>query len=359
MDTCLRRLRQELLSMQEAGEGLHAQMNSMMGALQELKLLQVQTALEQLEISGKSRAASHPQPELPNPPPYPREQWCKLLRAPAGQEKQGPSQDSLSSSTGCSSSSSSMESESAVLRRRVSGNVRQREETCSLNLHQPLMGQQPEGQRSTPPSQLSQADLPSILHSLSREGPSLDSDYTEDSFDESGDWTSTLMSHSRNRQPLVLGDNVLADLVGNWLDLPDLEKEGRFGLCESEGSTCSLHSGQLQEASRRFSLTGNLFKKLLRSVRPDREKLLKEKTGWMSPGHKREAELFKRPKKAAKTKGGFYLPFWSGHEQAKGSTFPQPPDEKTRFLELFIDGKLGESVEKVQPMFDYNTAVWD
>lgn len=34
--------------MKEAGDGLHAQMNSMMGALQELKLLQVQTAVGDL-----------------------------------------------------------------------------------------------------------------------------------------------------------------------------------------------------------------------------------------------------------------------------------------------------------------------
>lgn len=41
---------------------------------------------------------------------------------------------------------------------------------------------------------------------------------------EPDDWTSTLMSRGRNRQPLVLGDNVFtADLVGNWLDLPELE----------------------------------------------------------------------------------------------------------------------------------------
>ncbi|KAK5933700.1 hypothetical protein CgunFtcFv8_014161 [Champsocephalus gunnari] len=53
MDSCLRRLKQELLCMKEAGDGLHEQMNSMMGALQELKLLQVQTALENLDISGR------------------------------------------------------------------------------------------------------------------------------------------------------------------------------------------------------------------------------------------------------------------------------------------------------------------
>ncbi|CAL9704844.1 unnamed protein product [Knipowitschia caucasica] len=35
------------------------------------------------------------------------------------------------------------------------------------------------------------------------------------------DWTTSLLSRSRNRQPLVLGDNSFADLVKNWLDLPE------------------------------------------------------------------------------------------------------------------------------------------
>ncbi|XP_072308561.1 PAK4-inhibitor inka2-like [Eucyclogobius newberryi] len=35
------------------------------------------------------------------------------------------------------------------------------------------------------------------------------------------DWTASLLSRSRNRQPLVLGDNSFADLVKNWLDLPE------------------------------------------------------------------------------------------------------------------------------------------
>ncbi|KAM4588941.1 PAK4-inhibitor inka2-like [Odontesthes bonariensis] len=35
------------------------------------------------------------------------------------------------------------------------------------------------------------------------------------------DWTTLLLSSSRNRQPLVLGDNSFADLIKNWMDLPD------------------------------------------------------------------------------------------------------------------------------------------
>ncbi|XP_026880873.2 PAK4-inhibitor INKA2-like isoform X1 [Electrophorus electricus] len=351
MDACLKLLRQELLSMTEAGDGLHDQMLSMMGALQELKLLQVQTALEQLELSGKSRATSQA-------PANSEEQRCNIFKVARRQEKQGHPQNPHSCITGTSPSASSMGSESTALPRRISGWSTPRVEYCSPSVCQPSMDQHAKGQNSIQPSELSPADLSGILHSLSREGPSLDNNYTEDSFDRSRDWTSTLMSCSRNRQPLVLGDNVLADLVGNWLDLPDLEKEAEFGLCGSDCPTCPLQLGRPQELSKRFSLTGNLFKKLLRSVRPDREKLLKQKPGWMPPRSDREAELVKRPKKAAKAKGSFYLPFWSGSQQAKGSAFHQPPDDKTHFLELYIDGKLGEPMEKVQPLFDYSTAVW-
>lgn len=35
------------------------------------------------------------------------------------------------------------------------------------------------------------------------------------------DWTNSLLTRGRNRQPLVLGDNSFADLVLNWMDLPD------------------------------------------------------------------------------------------------------------------------------------------
>lgn len=35
------------------------------------------------------------------------------------------------------------------------------------------------------------------------------------------DWTTLLLTRGRNRQPLVLGDNSFADLILNWMDLPD------------------------------------------------------------------------------------------------------------------------------------------
>ncbi|XP_061544039.1 PAK4-inhibitor inka2-like [Phycodurus eques] len=35
------------------------------------------------------------------------------------------------------------------------------------------------------------------------------------------DWANALLTRGRSRQPLVLGDNSFADLVKNWMDLPD------------------------------------------------------------------------------------------------------------------------------------------
>ncbi|KAJ7999192.1 hypothetical protein DPEC_G00212870 [Dallia pectoralis] len=38
------------------------------------------------------------------------------------------------------------------------------------------------------------------------------------------DWTTALLTRGRNRQPLVLGDNSFADLIQNWMELPDCPK---------------------------------------------------------------------------------------------------------------------------------------
>ncbi|KAG7268283.1 hypothetical protein CRUP_036731 [Coryphaenoides rupestris] len=257
-------------------------------------------------------------------------------------------------------------------------------------------------------------DLPSILYSLSREGPSLDSDYSQDSMDDSSDWTSSLMSQRRNRQPLVLGDNVFADLVGNWLDLPELERgEGEAeeqaeageedrrkkrgeGIADSwldrpDSPAHPLHPSKSQEISRKFSLTTNIFKKFLRSVRPDRDKLLKERPGWVAPEHA-EGDLFKRPKKAApkSAKGSFYLPFWAaGQQQQQGKGRPCGPQvcgpqvcgpqvcgpergphptahqqqlhqqHHTSFSGIYLDRNVADGrSERTHPLFDHNTAVW-
>ncbi|XP_073414973.1 PAK4-inhibitor INKA1 [Dendrobates tinctorius] len=73
----------------------------------------------------------------------------------------------------------------------------------------------------------------------------------------SQDWTGCLLSQSRSRQPLVLGDNSFADLVKQWMDLPE-------NGAEDERRTRWLHKphGFL------VSLSGNVKKRLGNMSRP-------------------------------------------------------------------------------------------
>ncbi|XP_018533280.1 PAK4-inhibitor INKA2 [Lates calcarifer] len=426
MDACLRRLKQELLSMKEAGDGLHAQMNSMMGALQELKLLQVQTALENLDISGRpiNRGIPHPAPPAPpeasaaaasvsengscfsqtmpqepslSPMPSPRPPVESRNTFSRDDDSPSPNRSSLGTS---SSSASSLESESE----RSSRTTRSENDLESIprrwsgytapqvDFYGPMVGNPPPEPYPHPqaPRRAQAVDLPGILYSLSREGPSLDSDYSQDSTDDASDWTSSLMSRSRNRQPLVLGDNVFADLVGNWLDLPEVEREeveeeergkrreertADGGADRPDTPAHPLRLSRSQEICRKFSLTTNIFKKFLRSVRPDRDKLLKERPGWMAP-ELPEGDLFKRPKKLGpkSSKGSFYLPFWANGQQGKGRPCPHPAEAERNlqhhqlhqhhfhqqpFTGIYLDRRQPETgLEKMQPLFDYNTAVW-
>lgn len=411
--------------MKEAGDGLHAQMNSMMGALQELKLLQVQTALENLDISGRpiNRGVPHP------PPPPPPEASATAFTVGKDQrsccsetvsEEPGSSQmpsprpslrsgntfdqsdrslsQTRSSMDTSSSSASSLESDNDQSER--SARSRQSEydlesiprrwsgySAPQVDFYGPMVGNPPPKPDPHPqaPRHTQVVDLPGILYSLSREGPSLDSNYSQESADDGSDWTSSLMNRTRNRQPLVLGDNVFADLVGNWLDLPEVEREEveeeerrrrEESIAEGEDRPDTpahpLHLSRSQEICRKFSITTNIFKKFLRSVRPDRDKLLKERPGWMAP-ELSEGDLFKRPKKLAPkcSKGTFYLPFWVNAQQGKGRLCPHaaeaernhqhyfPQVHQQPFAGIYLDRRQPESgQEKMQPLFDYNTAVW-
>ncbi|XP_040059557.2 PAK4-inhibitor INKA2 isoform X1 [Gasterosteus aculeatus] len=412
MDACLRRLKQELLCMKEAGDGLHAQMNSMMGALQELKLLQVQTALENLDVSGRpvNRGLARPAPPAASAPAastsFEGQGSCfgqSEGLSPSPMQSASPSLQSRNafcrgdrtlprnrSSVGTSSSSaSSLESESEghgsendleSIPKRWSGYS-----APQVDFYGPTVGNPPTEPCAQPqaPRRAQAADLPGILYSLSREGPSLDSDYSRDSADDAGDWTSSLMSRVRNRQPLVLGDNVFADLVGNWLDLPEVEREEGGeeearkriedgGADRPDTPAHPLRLSRSQEICKKFSLTTNIFKKFLRGVRPDRDKLLKERPGWMAP-ELPEGDLLKRPKKGApkSSKGSFYLPFWASGQQGKGRSCSHLAEEEKNqqhhfpqfhqqpFAGMYLDRRQPETgLEKMQPLFDYNTAVW-
>lgn len=410
------------LSMKEAGDGLHAQMNSMMGALQELKLLQVQTALENLDVSGRpiNRGIPNPaagasasekdhrscnfsqaMPEEPNPSPVPSPRPSLDSRNTFSLDDHSPSRNKSSLGT-LSSSASSLDSESETSERstRTGGCDNDLESiprrwsgytAPQVDFYGPAVGNPPSKPYPQPqtPRRAQAVDLPGILYSLSREGPSLDSDYSQDSTDDASDWTSSLMSRSRNRQPLVLGDNVFADLVGNWLDLPEVEREeveeeerrkrreerpAYGGVDRPDTPAHPLRLTRSQEICRKFSLTTNIFKKFLRSVRPDRDKLLKERPGWMAP-ELSEADLVKRPKKIVpkSSKGSFYLPFWANGQPGKSRPCPHVAEAEARlqhhqhfpqfhqqpFAGIYLDRRQPETgLEKMQPLFDYNTAVW-
>ncbi|KAI5938634.1 PAK4-inhibitor INKA2 isoform X1 [Manis javanica] len=289
MDCYLRRLKQELMSMKEVGDGLQDQMNCMMGALQELKLLQVQTALEQLEISGRGPAPGCPE----SPRTQPESPCWDGGRGPARPMACSPSnQPSLGSNAKCPS-------------------------------HRSAYGR---GLAALPRTQLPQH------YSCAQQGPEPA---------EPDDWTSTLMSRGRNRQPLVLGDNIFADLVGNWLDLPELEKGGEKGEI-AEGP--KGEKGQPRELGRRFALTANIFKKFLRSVRPDRDRLLKEKPGWVTPTvSEPRAARSQKAKKWSHSKGSGRFPFQDKAESTQGGN---PSTSCPKALEPSPSG------------FDINTAVW-
>ncbi|XP_059122010.1 PAK4-inhibitor INKA2 [Peromyscus eremicus] len=291
MDCYLRRLKQELMSMKEVGDGLQDQMNCMMGALQELKLLQVQTALEQLEISGGTSAFSCSESSQKQP------------EGPRWQGSGGPARPMVSPS---SSQPSFDSSPKFPCHRSV----------CGKDLAALPNMQLPEDQSST------QQGLEWV---------------------EPDDWTSTLMSRGRNRQPLVLGDNVFADLVGNWLDLPELEKGGEKsetgGPREPKGE-----KSQSRELGRKFALTANIFRKFLRSVRPDRDRLLKEKPGWMTPiVSESRAGRSQKVKKRSLSKGSGRFHFSSTGEPRHTET---PATSSPKALEPTRGG------------FDINTAVW-
>ncbi|NXP63734.1 INKA2 protein, partial [Chloropsis cyanopogon] len=270
------------LSMKEVGDGLHEQMNCMMGALQELKLLQVQTALEHLDISGQDARPGQAQGRCPPAPALCGEGPCP---------PKGPS---------------------------------------------PASGGAEHGRARRPSSQGTAGGWPPC-----QECPGCDDGH---------DWTSSLMSQSRNRQPLVLGDNIFADLVGNWLDLPELDKK-------EEKSEASLSMSRSQELCRKFSLTANIFKKFLRSVRPDRDRLLKEKPCWLPPEDK-QPEISKRSKKTNKLKGTFYLPL-HGNLQNHHSKAERCPRAESRGEHPKIGTrKVPDARDYSQAGFDINTAVW-
>ncbi|XP_062450881.1 PAK4-inhibitor INKA2 [Rhea pennata] len=364
MEQHLRRLRQELLSMKEVGDGLHEQMNCMMGALQELKLLQVQTALEQLEISGSR-----------NTVPGIEQHQCsrsggEVLRA--GLEAGRPNERSRGEALADECSPTSFAASAPAPRSagslgpaalpeggRLRDTISSSQSICTEDIYRtngpsstwsraerfPAGTPEPGSggmARSQPCRAATSACRGRAAGTLGRGDCQ--------GCDDGNDWTSSLMSQSRNRQPLILGDNIFADLVGNWLDLPELDKKG-------EKSEASLSVSRSQELYRKFSLTANIFKKFLRSVRPDRDRLLKEKPCWLPPEDK-QPEISKRPKKLNKLKGTFYFPLHGNTQNNHSKVERCPKVDSTSNKPKTGTKKVHDTIDYPQSGFDINTAVW-
>ncbi|XP_053313544.1 PAK4-inhibitor INKA2 [Spea bombifrons] len=350
MDQYILKLKQELLSMKEVGEDLQEQMNSMMGALQELKLLQVQTALEQLEISREPNQILQQNQRCQNG-------WeASEARHKPSQQTEKPMADgqrldnrSLDSSRGsCARSSPRSVSMPGARQGHQVLSIQDEMETrftsssavSSAALTLPTYEQQ-----------LKKVDLHSQHPTDFTSVPLDQEDCMDEPFlEETKDWTSSLMSQSRNRQPLVLGDNIFADLVGNWLDLPELEKK-----VDRSGNLRSNYKSQ--DIYKKLSLTTNFFKKFLRSVRPDRDKLLKEKPGWLQ-AEENTPQISKRPKKASKQKGIFYFPSPSEFKCTYNREKSVKKEEKVtaKHTKCANNGQMRR--DPIDAGFDMNTVVW-
>lgn len=345
--------------MKEVGDGLHEQMNCMMGALQELKLLQVQTALEQLEISS-----------IPNQVPGNGQyQYCQshtevsrkrreVSRQSENLQGKGSLEDCSSSAFSCSTQLSQSTTPLCHMAVPVSSHGQVASSLCSIR-SEDYYASGPLSTISTaeyhsprtfesPSAQMTRSWFSQDASSLSKSQPGCRECQLSD---ETNDWTASLMSQSRNRRPLVLGDNIFADLVGNWLDLPEIDKKG-------ERNATPLSRSKSQEFYRKFSLTANIFKKFLRSVRPDRDRLLKEKPCWL-PTEDKEAEIVKRPKKVNKQKGTFYFPIHVNLSNSHDKTERCQKKETSKTKWKPCAKKTHNTVDhNMQSGFDFNTAVW-
>ncbi|XP_078402328.1 PAK4-inhibitor INKA2 [Cetorhinus maximus] len=365
MDNSLRRLKQELQSMKEAGDGLQDQMNCMMGALQELKLLQVQTALEQLEISGlQSQASSitNSQQRLRNGKDESKssEGWpgTRIERKSCKPSSSNPRASSLTSFAGPAEKPMDLwlgeylketpceEMQSSAQLSMSSDHLKDAPSSASSRL-----GLDKQIQAVASPEV---HKLPTISKSASKA--------TQDC-NASNDWTSSLLSQSRNRQPLILGDNIFADLVGNWLDLPELEKKPLPASLDGRGRHDHVPMlSRSQEFQKKLNLTANIFKKLLRSVRPDKGKLTKEKGSQVPTSNPGDA-ITKRSTKGSKQKVTFYFALRGSNSQNNkaqdgcGSCCTTLLDEKN-LRSNNCTNKLVQAVTEKQSQFDYNTVVW-
>ncbi|KAI1890905.1 hypothetical protein AGOR_G00158410 [Albula goreensis] len=208
----------DMLCLRESGDCLREQMQYMMRSLQDLKHMRRTCALtpsnpssalvracQQRALQRERRTARLRSSEASEASTY--DSAC-CLAGPVGEEGEGEgdregtgsrlaspsSEKSLEFDSGYSEAS--WQDEGVVLRR--TRNVRVSASACLRTNRAPSGRVRP---KSTSDACLER--------------------WTSFEASEAGDWTSSLLTRGRNRQPLVLGDNSFADLIENWMDLPD------------------------------------------------------------------------------------------------------------------------------------------
>ncbi|XP_025910779.1 PAK4-inhibitor INKA1 [Apteryx mantelli] len=252
LDACLGQLRADVLCLREAGATLQAHMHCMRQALHDLK-----------------RA----QGPAPRPPPVPGPYWDQ--RSPnrgsdvseadsaCCLEPGGEEDERASAARSPPASERSLEFDSGYSE--VSGGTWQEEEAPVLRRHP----------RPPPCQRAHRLSLGAFLRGSSgqvpaptrRARPKSTSDACLEQWrvlepGDAQDWTVSLLSQSRNRQPLVLGDNCFADLVENWMDLPEVGAEPRRLPSAEPSRWLGKPHGFL------LNLSGNVRRKLASMARP-------------------------------------------------------------------------------------------
>ncbi|XP_005279724.2 PAK4-inhibitor INKA1 isoform X2 [Chrysemys picta bellii] len=240
LDASLGRLRAEVLYLRVAGDTLRDQMQGMMRTLHELK-----------QVPGPAPRLG---PRKPAPaPPQPCWEQPAENRASAVSEADSACCLELAEEEECAppASERSLEFDSGYSE--VSGGTWREEEGPVLRRNPPPSCQRAHRLSTGGFLRSSPSQAPGR-----RVRPKSTSDACLEQWRvlepaDTQDWTVALLSQSRNRQPLVLGDNCFADLVENWMDLPEESVLPR--------RLAKPHSFLL-------SLSGNVRRKLASLARP-------------------------------------------------------------------------------------------
>ncbi|KAM8799895.1 PAK4-inhibitor INKA1 [Eudromia elegans] len=242
LDARLGRLRADVRSLREAGAALQARMHCMRQALHELKRAQGPAPGRHGEQPARGADGSDADSAGCLEPGAEEDERPSAARSPPASER------SLEFDSGYSEASGSTwrEEEAPVLRRRPPPCQRAQRLSAGALLR---------GSAAPAPAPARRARPKSTSDACLEQWRVLEPG-------DGHDWTVSLLSQSRNRQPLVLGDNCFADLVENWMDLPEVGAEPRRLPPAEPPRWLGKPHGFL------LSLSGNVRRKLASMARP-------------------------------------------------------------------------------------------